>query len=223
MMVTDIAGTTVDAIDSDIEWEGKTYRVIDTAGLRRAARRTDDVEILASFKSRDSIDRADIVLLMVDGLIGPTEQDAKIAEMVMERHKGLILVANKLDRGEAERDEFRKTFRDQVANEFHFFSDIPIVFTGLRPGEKLHEQLTSETEETLPTRYEKIRIVRTDAPRPLDHAHDQLWDAVVARADRTILRKLQELVPEFSPQAALIASMRERASGETRAASRNVG
>ncbi|MBX6331068.1 MAG: polysaccharide biosynthesis protein [Gemmatimonadaceae bacterium] len=101
--------------------------------------------------------------------------------------------------------------------------DIPIVFTGLRPGEKLHEQLTSETEETLPTRYDKIRIVRTDAPRPLDHALDQLWEAVVARDDRMILRKLQELVPEFSPQAALIASVRDRASGEARAASRNVG
>src|SRR5690606_33619645 len=54
--------------------------------------------------------------------------------------------------------------------------DIPIIFTGLRPGEKLHEQLTSDTEETLPTRYEKIRIVRTDAPRPVEQAIEQLWN-----------------------------------------------
>jgi FlaA1/EpsC-like NDP-sugar epimerase len=91
--------------------------------------------------------------------------------------------------------------------------DIPIVYTGLRPGEKLHEQLTSDTEETLPTRHEKIRIVRTEAPRPLDHGLVQLWEAVAARDDRAILRKLQELVPEFSPQAALLASLRERTSG----------
>lgn len=90
-------------------------------------------------------------------------------------------------------------------------ADIPIVFTGLRPGEKLHEQLTSDTEETMPTRFEKIRIVKTGAPRSLDHQLGQLWDLVVARDERGIVRKLQELVPEFSPQAALIARLRERA------------
>jgi FlaA1/EpsC-like NDP-sugar epimerase len=91
-------------------------------------------------------------------------------------------------------------------------ADIPIVFTGLRPGEKLHEQLTSETEETMPTRFEKIRIVKTGAPRSLDHQLGQLWDLVAARDERAIVRKLQELVPEFSPQAALIARLRERAA-----------
>jgi FlaA1/EpsC-like NDP-sugar epimerase len=91
-------------------------------------------------------------------------------------------------------------------------ADIPIVFTGLRPGEKLHEQLTSDTEETMPTRFEKIRIVRTESARSLDHPLGQLWDLVVARDERGIVRKLQELVPEFSPQAALIARLRERAA-----------
>ena len=91
-------------------------------------------------------------------------------------------------------------------------ADIPIVFTGLRPGEKLHEQLTSETEETMPTRFEKIRIVKTGASRSLDHQLGHLWDVVVARDERGIVRKLQELVPEFSPQAALIARLRERSS-----------
>ena len=91
-------------------------------------------------------------------------------------------------------------------------ADIPIVFTGLRPGEKLHEQLTSETEETMPTSFEKIRIVKTGASRSLDHQLGHLWDLVVARDERGIVRKLQELVPEFSPQAALIARLRERSS-----------
>ena len=91
-------------------------------------------------------------------------------------------------------------------------ADIPIVFTGLRPGEKLHEQLTSETEETMPTRFEKIRIVKTGASRSLDHQLDHLWDLVVSRDERAIVRKLQELVPEFSPQAALIARLRDRAA-----------
>jgi FlaA1/EpsC-like NDP-sugar epimerase len=101
--------------------------------------------------------------------------------------------------------------------------DIPIVFTGLRPGEKLHEQLTAETEETMPTRYEKIRIVQSDPPRPLERGLEQLWEAVSARDDRLILRKLQELVPEFSPQAALLASLRERTGTDGRAISRTAG
>jgi FlaA1/EpsC-like NDP-sugar epimerase len=102
--------------------------------------------------------------------------------------------------------------------------DIPIVYTGLRPGEKLHEQLTSDTEETLPTRYEKIRIVRTDAPRPLDQAIEQLWNSVAARDERTTLRRLQELVPEFTPQASLLASVRDRMpAAEERLASRSAG
>ncbi len=102
--------------------------------------------------------------------------------------------------------------------------DIPIIFTGLRPGEKLHEQLTSDTEETLPTRYEKIRIVRTDAPRPVDQAIEHLWHAAVARDERATLRRLQELVPEFTPQASLLARVRDRTpAAEERLASRNVG
>jgi FlaA1/EpsC-like NDP-sugar epimerase len=102
--------------------------------------------------------------------------------------------------------------------------DIPIIFTGLRPGEKLHEQLTSDSEETLPTRYEKIRIVRTDAPRPLEQAIEHLWNAVVSRDERSTLRRLQELVPEFTPQASLLASVRDRIpAAEERLASRSAG
>ncbi len=102
--------------------------------------------------------------------------------------------------------------------------DIPIIFTGLRPGEKLHEQLTSDSEETLPTRYEKIRIVRTDAPRPLEQAIEKLWNAVIARDEGSTLRRLQELVPEFTPQASLLASVRDRIpAAEERLTSRSAG
>ena len=102
--------------------------------------------------------------------------------------------------------------------------DVPIVFTGLRPGEKLHEQLTSETEETVPTRYDKIRVVRTQAPVSLDRGLTQLWDALGTRDERIILRRLQELVPEFSPQAALLADLRERlGAAESRTRSRSAG
>jgi FlaA1/EpsC-like NDP-sugar epimerase len=105
--------------------------------------------------------------------------------------------------------------------------DIPIVFIGLRPGEKLHEQLTSSTEQTLPTRYEKIRIVRTEGSEALsaDRGLDQLRAAVESGDEKTIVRRLQELVPEFSPQAALLANLRERTAStpDPRARTRSAG
>ncbi len=88
--------------------------------------------------------------------------------------------------------------------------DIAIVYTGLRPGEKLHEQLTSDQEETVATRYEKIRVVRTEAPPLSERGLDTLRDAVHARDERAILRRMQEMVPEFAPQAALLATIRDR-------------
>jgi FlaA1/EpsC-like NDP-sugar epimerase len=102
--------------------------------------------------------------------------------------------------------------------------DMPIVYTGLRPGEKLHEQLTFECEETIPTRYEKIRVVATETPANLDRGLTQLWDALQSRDDRAILRRLEELVPEFSPQASLLANVRDRMSApEPIALSRTAG
>lgn len=88
--------------------------------------------------------------------------------------------------------------------------EVPIVFTGLRPGEKLHEQLTSETEETMATSSEKIRLVRTQAPSISAREIEVLWKAVTARDERAILRRLQELVPEYAPQASLMGGVRER-------------
>ncbi|MDQ6827507.1 MAG: polysaccharide biosynthesis protein [Gemmatimonadota bacterium] len=102
--------------------------------------------------------------------------------------------------------------------------DISIVFTGLRPGEKLHEQLTNLTEETMPTRFEKIRVVRTEAPGSLERGLELLREAVGQHDDRAVLRRLQEMVPEFVPQASLLAGLRDRAQvGEPRVRSRSAG
>ena len=94
--------------------------------------------------------------------------------------------------------------------------DIPIVFTGLRPGEKLHEQLVNESEATLPTRYQKIRIVQTEPTPPLEEGIARLWAALEARDEKRLLRVLQELVPEYMPQTSLLASVRDHISGEFR-------
>jgi len=146
MIVSDIAGTTVDSIDTPFIYNAHQYVLVDTAGLRRSARREDDIEILSAFKSQESIRRAQIILLVIDGNIGPTDQDAKILQAILENHKAVILVANKSDTAKDKVEKYREWFRDRVDNELHFFSDIPIVFTSALTGSGL-EMLLKTVEE----------------------------------------------------------------------------
>lgn len=139
MIVSDIAGTTIDSVDSPFIYNEKKYTLVDTAGLRKSAKREDDLEIISAFKSQEAIRRADIVLLMVDGTIGPTDQDARIMQAILEDHKGVIVVANKSDLGGKEIPEYRKTFREQVERVFHFFTDVQVVFTSAKTGAGLEE------------------------------------------------------------------------------------
>ncbi|MCB0364551.1 MAG: ribosome biogenesis GTPase Der [Bdellovibrionaceae bacterium] len=146
MLVSDIAGTTVDAIEAQIEYNGNKYILVDTAGLRRSAKRQDGVEFLSAVMSHRSMDQSDIVLLLVDGTVGPTDQDAKVLEYALTRHKGVILVANKSDLGQQEIPEYRKWFRSRIAEVFHFFPDIPVEFISAKTGAGL-DRLFSRIED----------------------------------------------------------------------------
>ena len=139
MLVSEIAGTTIDAVETPFYANNKRYMLIDTAGLRRSSRREDDVEIISAFKSQEAIRKADLVLLVVDGTIGPTEQDSKIMQAILDDHRGVILVANKSDLGVRDIPEYKKTFRDQVERNFHFFPDVPVVFTSAKLGTGLND------------------------------------------------------------------------------------
>jgi GTP-binding protein len=139
LLVSNVAGTTTDAVDTELVYEGRRYVLIDTAGLRRSARRDEDLEILSAFKSQDAIRRAGLVLLVVDGNEGPTAQDAKILEKILEVHKGVILVANKTDTAEENIPSYRSWFRARTAQQLHFFPDIPIVFVSALTGRGLKD------------------------------------------------------------------------------------
>jgi GTP-binding protein len=141
MLVSDIAGTTIDAVDTPFIYNGNKYILIDTAGLRKSARREDHLEIISAFKSQESIRKADLVLLMVDSSEGPSDQDARIMQAILEDHKGVILVANKSDIGKVEIPEFKRTFKDQVERIFHFFTDVPVVFTSAKTGHGMEDLL----------------------------------------------------------------------------------
>ena len=107
--------------------------------MRRSARRTEDVEIISAFKSQDAIRRADLVMLMVDGTEGPSQQDLKILDDIMDAHKAVILVANKIDLGEKQIPNFRKWFKERTQDEMHFFPDIPIVFLSAKTGRGIED------------------------------------------------------------------------------------
>lgn len=141
MIVSDIAGTTVDSVDTPFLFHGKKYTLVDTAGLRRSSKRDEDIEIISAFKSQEAIRRADIVLLVIDSMTGPTDQDARIMQAILEDHKAVIVVANKSDLGKVEIPEFRKTFKAQCESVFHFFSDVHIVFTSAKTGHGVEDML----------------------------------------------------------------------------------
>lgn len=136
MLVSETAGTTVDAVEHEFSYQDQDYILVDTAGLRRRSKRYDDVEVLSAFKSRDAIMAADVVLLLVDVQVGPTDQDARMVEQIMEHHKPVVLVANKMDLAG---EEPRRVFRAQVERQFHFYPDIPIAFISATHGRGLKD------------------------------------------------------------------------------------
>ncbi|MFZ3229188.1 MAG: ribosome biogenesis GTPase Der [Pseudobdellovibrio sp.] len=158
MLVSDVAGTTIDSVDSPFIYNERKYIIVDTAGLRRQAKREEGLEIISSFKAKESIRRSDMILLVIDGLAGPSEQDAKIMESILDDHKGVIIVANKSDLGEEAFDNYRDRFRAQVAEVFHFFTDVHIVFTSAETGAgiqdlfKLIEKVTDNINFRVSTR-----------------------------------------------------------------------
>lgn len=159
MLVSPIAGTTVDSVDSPFFYNDHQYTIVDTAGLRKSARREEDVEIIAAFKSQESIRRANLIYLVIDGTIGPTEQDAKIMQSILEDHKAVIVVANKSDLGRKQVEEYQKTFRSQIERVFHFFVDVPVIFTSAEKGFGI-DDLLEETERI--SQKMKLRIPTSD-------------------------------------------------------------
>jgi GTP-binding protein len=146
MLVSNIAGTTVDSVDSVLIYHNQKYTLVDTAGLRKKANRQEDLEIIASFKTAEAIRRSHLVLLVVDGTLGPTEQDAKILEKILEEHKTVILVLNKVDLAVKQASDYRDQLREKISQVFHFYQDIPFVFVSSLTGKGI-EKLFDEIED----------------------------------------------------------------------------
>ena len=135
VIVSDIAGTTRDAIDTVLRYNGEEFVMIDTAGMRKKGRIYENVEKYSYIRSMHAIDRSDICLLVINAEEGIIEHDKHIAGYVLEKGKGLILVVNKWD---TVKDGDIKKYTQKVRNEFQFLSYVPIVFTSATTKKRIH-------------------------------------------------------------------------------------
>ncbi len=136
VIVSDIAGTTRDAIDTDIRFNGKEYVFIDTAGLRRKSRIKEELERYSIIRTVTAVERADVVVVVIDAKEGVTEQDAKIAGIAHERGKGVIIAVNKWDAIE-KNDKTIYEFTRRVREVLSFMMYAEILFISAETGQRL--------------------------------------------------------------------------------------
>ena len=135
VIVSDVAGTTRDAIDTTMRYNDEEFVIIDTAGMRKKGRIYENVEKYSLLRSMKAIDRSDICLLVINADEGIIEHDKHIAGYVLEKGKGLIIVVNKWDTVE---NPDKKEYIKKVRNEFQFLSYVPVVFTSALTKKGVH-------------------------------------------------------------------------------------
>ncbi len=135
VIVSPIAGTTRDSIDTPFSFEGEDYLLIDTAGIRRRSKVNEDIEKFSVLRAVAAIERCDVCMLMIDGTEGITEQDKKIAGIAHEAGKGIVVCVNKWDLVEKETNTMNE-FRKEIARELQFMSYAPAVFISALTGQR---------------------------------------------------------------------------------------
>lgn len=140
-IVTDIAGTTRDAIDSKFTFNGTDYTIIDTAGIRKKSKVEDDIEYYSVMRAFDAVRRADVCLLVVDSVDGLTEQDTKIIGYVHEQGKPSVIVMNKWDLVEKDTNTINK-FEDKLKEDLKFMSYFKSVYISAKTGQRVEKILS---------------------------------------------------------------------------------
>ena len=138
VIVSDIAGTTRDAIDTDIKYNGREYVFIDTAGLRRKNKIKEDIERYSIIRAVTAVERADVVIIVIDATEGVTEQDAKIAGIAHERGKGIIIAVNKWDAIEKDNSTVKK-HTEKIRQILSFMPYAEILFISAKSGQRLNK------------------------------------------------------------------------------------
>ena len=141
LVVSEIAGTTRDAIDTPMRFHGRQIIFVDTAGLRRQSKIDDGIEFYSSLRTRRAIERADICILMVDATEGEIQnQDLKIAALAWEAGRGLILVVNKWDLAEKD-DKASAKYQKAAGEKAPFLKFVPFLFTSALTGQRVNRVL----------------------------------------------------------------------------------
>ncbi len=138
LIVSDIAGTTRDAVDTDVKYNGKEYVFIDTAGVRRKSRIHEDLEHYMIIRTVTAVERADVVIVMIDATEGVTEQDAKIAGIAHDNGKAVIVAVNKWDAVEKD-DKTIYKFTEDVKKVLSFMPYAQILFISAVTGQRINK------------------------------------------------------------------------------------
>ena len=137
VIVSDVAGTTRDAIDSKFENQQGKYIFIDTAGMRRKSKVEENVEKYSVLRATMAIERSDVCLIMIDAQEGVTEQDTKVAGLAHNAGKACIIVVNKWDAVEKD-GKTMDTYREQVRTDLAYMTYAPILFISALTGQRVH-------------------------------------------------------------------------------------
>ena len=135
-IVSNIAGTTRDAVDTTIENKYGVFTFIDTAGLRRKSKVEDSIEHYSNLRAEMAVDRADVCVILIDATVGFTEQDSKVAGIAHEAGKGCIIAVNKWDAVEKD-DKTMQEYKTKLEKDFSFMSYAPIIFISAQTGQRL--------------------------------------------------------------------------------------
>jgi len=156
LVVSEIAGTTRDAIDTPFKYHGRDFIFIDTAGLRRQAKIDDGIEFYSSLRTRRAIERSDVCILVIDAVEGLHNQDLKIATMAWDSGRALIVVVNKWDLKEKENNTAAK-FEKEIVEKVPYLGFVPFVFTSALTGQRVTKlfdlilQVEAEREKRIST------------------------------------------------------------------------
>lgn len=140
VIVSNIEGTTRDAIDTPFKYEGEEYIIIDTAGIRKKGKIYEDIEKYSILRALNAIDRSNVVLFLIDGSLGIREQDKHVAGLAHEAGKGVIIVYNKWDTVEKD-DKTMQKITKEIRAHFLYLDYAPIVFVSALTGQKINQIL----------------------------------------------------------------------------------
>lgn len=138
-IVSDIAGTTRDAVDSEVVRGEQKYIFIDTAGMRRKAKVTENIEHFSVLRALMAVDRADVCVVMIDATVGFTEQDSKVAGYAHDKGKACVIAVNKWDAVEDKTDKTMNEMRKKLETDFSFMSYAPFLFISAKTGQRVEK------------------------------------------------------------------------------------